>query len=288
MTKNEKILLCSDLDRTIIPNGPLPESPKARPLLRHLAEHPDLILVYVTGRDRHLIEYAIQNWELPIPSIAVGDVGTAIYDVGGTYENLTFAEWADWKAVIAADWKGRTTADLQERLLDFNMLRLQESEKQKDFKLSFYTDANADLNWLAEELRKRLLEIHVRASIITSVDEMANTGLVDIVPARATKVDAVYHIVKTVTLDESRVIYAGDSGNDLPALTSGLNAVLVKNAAPEVLQQAMHLSRQNGTTDRLYPAKGGFMRMNGNYSAGVIEGVAKFMPETESWLRRFS
>ena len=36
------ILLCCDLDRTLIPNGPQPESPGARPLLRALAHHPGL------------------------------------------------------------------------------------------------------------------------------------------------------------------------------------------------------------------------------------------------------
>ena len=36
------ILLCSDLDRTLIPNGTQPESPQARPLLRSLAARPEL------------------------------------------------------------------------------------------------------------------------------------------------------------------------------------------------------------------------------------------------------
>jgi sucrose-6-phosphatase len=31
--------------------------------------------------------------------------------------------------------------------------------------------------------------------------------------------------------------------------------------------------------ERLYLAEGGFMQMNGNYSAGILEGVAHYHPQ---------
>jgi hypothetical protein len=37
--------------------------------------------------------------------------------------------------------------------------------------------------------------------------------------------------------------------------------------------------------DRLYPATGGWKGMNGNYAAGVLEGVVHFFPETAGWLK---
>ena len=46
-----RLMLCSDLDRTLLPNGPQEESPEARPLLRRLAQRPDLVLAYVSGRN---------------------------------------------------------------------------------------------------------------------------------------------------------------------------------------------------------------------------------------------
>ncbi|MCI5126782.1 MAG: haloacid dehalogenase, partial [Candidatus Electrothrix sp. AR5] len=33
-----KLLVCTDLDRTLLPNGPQPESPGARPAFAALAE----------------------------------------------------------------------------------------------------------------------------------------------------------------------------------------------------------------------------------------------------------
>ena len=286
MRNSGKILLCSDLDRTIIPNGHAAESPGARALLGRVARRPELTLVYVTGRDEALIAQALREWNLPLPEVAVGDVGTAIFDVGGTAEAPVFTPWTDWQEIIAADWQGKKNADLAAMLADFDMLRLQEPEKQKDFKLSFYVDSGAAMGRLAEDIRRHLEKPGIRASVIISMDEMADVGLVDIVPAGATKVDAIYHIARNHRVDESRVVFAGDSGNDLAALTSGLNAVLVKNAADEVRSQALAESSRKKTDGRLYLAKGEFLGMNGNYAAGVLEGLAHFMPETERWMQQ--
>jgi hypothetical protein len=79
-------------------------------------------------------------------------------------------------------------------------------------------------------------------------------------------------------------VFAGDSGNDLPVLSSGLRAVLVANATDEVRDEARQLSAARGTGDTLYLAQGGFMGMNGNYSAGILEGVAHFLPQSRPWM----
>ncbi|MEW8195992.1 MAG: haloacid dehalogenase, partial [Candidatus Thiodiazotropha sp.] len=59
-------------------------------------------------------------------------------------------------------------------------------------------------------------------------------------------------------------------------LISPIPAVLVANAQPEVRQKAQQLVDENGNGDSLYMAKGGFMAMNGNYSAGILEGAAHY------------
>jgi len=74
------ILLCSDLDRTLLPNGAQPVAPEARQLLQVLAERPELTLVYVSGRHQALQQQAIEDYALP-PDYAIGDVGTTIYDI---------------------------------------------------------------------------------------------------------------------------------------------------------------------------------------------------------------
>ena len=83
------ILLCSDLDRTLLPNGPQPESPQVRTLLRRVAERPDVKLAYVSGRHRELLHEAIDSYQLPEPDYAITDVGTRIYEINDDRWHLT-------------------------------------------------------------------------------------------------------------------------------------------------------------------------------------------------------
>lgn len=68
----QKILIFSDLDRTIIPNGFREESAQARPVLRRIAEYPHIYLVYVSGGDKKFILAAIEEVYLPTPDYIIG------------------------------------------------------------------------------------------------------------------------------------------------------------------------------------------------------------------------
>jgi hypothetical protein len=43
-----------------------------------------------------------------------------------------------------------------------------------------------------------------------------------------------------------------------------------------VVEQATAEARRLGTAEHLYLARGGFLGMNGNYSAGILEGIGHF------------
>ena len=274
-----KVLLCSDLDRTILPNGSEPESPEARPLLRRLAGRPELTLAYVSGRSESLLKDAIRDYEIPEPDFAIGDVGTTIYEPGKGWRERT-----DWAGEIGRDWGGRDREAVAGCLTDLEALTLQEPEKQNTYKVSYYTDPEIDGRGLSEKIEARLRETGIRASVIWSVDEAEGRGLIDVLPERATKVHAIRFLMDRLGFDETTTVFAGDSGNDLPALSSGLQAVLVKNARAEVRDEAMERLRDRGMPDRLYLARGDFLGMNGNYCAGVLEGLAHFIPAARDWM----
>jgi len=275
-----EILLCTDLDRTLLPNGSQPESSEARPLFRTLAKHPELTLAYVSGRDKSLLLEAIDDYNLPVPDYAVGDVGTTIYEIrGGEWRPLK--EWAE---EIAPDWAGRSHDELASLFADIRALTLQEPEKHNTYKLSYYAPTGTDRDALLAEMDTRLDSVGAQASLIWSIDEAKNVGLLDVLPRHATKCDAIRFLMKRNGFDEGNMVFAGDSGNDLPALTSGLQAVLVRNAHPEVRKEALHIVRQKEVEKSLYIAGGDFMGMNGNYAAGVLEGLVHFMPEVSRWL----
>jgi sucrose-6F-phosphate phosphohydrolase len=275
-----KILLCCDLDRTLLPNGAQPESDSARPLLRKLAQHPNLTLVYVSGRHKALLQEAIAQYHIPVPDYAIGDVGTTIYTVAGEQ----WQPMRSWQDEIAPAWRGFTQTELAQLFQDLPQLTLQEAEKQNRFKLSYYTPMSFDQHQLIATMQERLQQREVDASLVWSVDEAKQCGLLDVLPQEATKSHAVYFLIEQLGLNEDDAVFAGDSGNDLTALTSGLNAILVANAATDVKEEAQQRVKEAGYAQRLYLAKGGFMGMNGNYAAGVLEGVVHFFPQSAAWL----
>jgi len=274
-----KILLCSDLDRTILPNGPQPESPRALEIFMHLAAREELTLAYVSGRSEVLLKKAISDHSLPIPDYAIGDVGTTIYEPMNDWQ-----PWQDWAEEIGRDWHGKSREELAGLIDNLEELTPQEDEKQNTFKLSYYAPSSLDPIPLKNTIAGRLEQAEVRASIIWSIDELKDVGLVDILPRRATKVHAIRFLMEKKAFAHERTVFAGDSGNDMEALTSGLHAVLVKNARDEVREEAMRIMEEQGMRERLYLARGDFLEMNGNYCAGVLEGLAHFLPQTKEWM----
>jgi len=274
-----EILLCCDLDRTVLPNGSQKESLDARPLFSALARRPELTLAYVSGRNKPLLLDAIHDYGLPVPAYAIGDVGTTIYEIN----NGQWQPWQAWEAEIAPDWAGRPRTDLAELFRDIGALPLQEPEKQNTFKLSYYAPQDTDRDALLAKMDERLNRVGVRASLIWSIDEARHIGLLDVLPQRATKSHAIRFLMTNKGFNESNTVFAGDSGNDLPALTSGLQAVLVRNARAEVREEALRIVDGKGISQRLYLARGDFLGMNGNYTAGVLEGLVHFVPEALQW-----
>jgi sucrose-6-phosphatase len=274
------LLLCTDLDRTLVPNGAEPESPDARPRFRRFVSQPGVTLAYVSGRHQGLVRAAIAEYDLPVPDVVIGDVGTSIFRVApGGWEPLS-----DWQETIGRDWAGVDPNRLAALFSDILHLRLQEPKKQAPFKLSYYAPVQTDVAKLKAEMRVRLESLGVRASLIWSIDEAAGVGLLDVLPSCATKYHAVDFLMRRMGHDETTTLFAGDSGNDLEVLISPIPGVLVANGHPDVREQALCLAAANGQTDRLYCARGGWSGMNGNYSAGILEAIAHFRPDLVPWL----
>jgi len=277
----ERLLICTDLDRTLIANGPQSESPAARQHFITLAARPEVTLAYVSGRHRALVEQAITNYCLPLPDFVVADVGTIIYHVGAEQD---WQRQTDWEQEIAQDWAGRTHADLKKLLQDLPDLRVQEPAKQNHYKLSYYLPQQSDCHALEVLIRHRLEAEGITANLIWSIDEPAGIGLLDVLPARASKYHAIESLMKHHGFSYANTVFCGDSGNDIEVLASPIPAVLVANSQPDVRELSRRLADEMGHGEQLYIAHGDFMGMNGNYSAGILEGVAHYFPQTLAWM----
>lgn len=267
-------ILCTDLDRTLIPNGPQLQDPDAIKLLHTLHNDGHLKLIYVSGRDKGLIKQAIEEHKLPIPDFAIADVGARIYKV-------TETKWQkdnDWKKYLASRWDDDNFDELGRRLAELEFLQEQETERQSRFKHSFYLDAElleSDLDQTVLSISK---EIGISIRMIKSLDETTNTGLLDILPEAASKYHAIRFLMDKYGFELDNIVFSGDSGNDMEVLTSEIPAILVNNAIPAIKQQAIELAKKHGHADHLYIAEGEFYGLNGNYCSGILEGVAYYFP----------
>ncbi|VAW85017.1 HAD-superfamily hydrolase subfamily IIB [hydrothermal vent metagenome] len=270
-----RLLLCTDMDRTLIPNGSAVESRFARQRFTDFITVPEVTLVYVTGRDRQRVTQAMADYDLPLPDYAITDVGTRIYKI----KNREWQELQDWTQQIGNDWQGKSVMDIQNFLTDIGGLRLQESEKQNKHKLSYYVDLTHDKLKILEAVNVLLRQSGIAANIIWSIDDEMNLGLLDILPKSANKLHAVTFLQRQLHYKPGETLFAGDSGNDLDVMGSIIPSVLVANASDEIREVARKLAYDAGNSASLYCANGQYVGMNGNYAAGILEGVWHFYAE---------
>lgn len=279
---NISLLLCTDLDRTLIPNGDQPESPGARELFSRLVLQPNVTLAYVTGRHRALVEEAMAAYQLPQPDYVIADVGSTIYQVkSGNWTN-----WVRWEQELGRCWGSSVHADIQALFSDLGALQPQEQEKQGRYKLSYYLSVPEGPKELEQEMYARLKDAGIQATLIWSVDETTATGLLDVLPRAASKQHAIEFLMATMGFGLDNTVFAGDSGNDLAVMVSPIKSVLVANATDQVRRKALADAAAVGQSDTLYLAHGYFYGMNGNYSAGILEGVLHYLPQVDALLRR--
>lgn len=267
-----RLLLCTDLDRTLLPNGPQPESEGARQAFKNWVYQHKPILAFVSGRRLALQEAAIDAFDLPWPAYAITDVGAALY----CRVEHGWEKDGEWDRHLAACWGTHSVADLADGLADLSEMVLQDAAAQAPFKLSFEVEDIASGHRLVEVIKARLAALNVDATVVWSVDETEPMGLLDVLPARAGKLNAVRWLAVRCGLPLQQVLYAGDSGNDLEVLASEIPAILVANATAEVRDQAQKLAQLHGNETQLYLASGGYLGMNGHYAAGILEGISHF------------
>ena len=258
-------VLATDLDGTLIP---LDGDQRNRSDLETLATQllrTNVTLVFVTGRHLSSVMEAIKEFHLPRPGWIIGDVGTSLHErgVSGDFEPVT-AYWRHQDEIIAS----MPISNLRERLKSLEGLRLQEQEKQGRFKLSFYADA-AHLNEVVGRVQRTLDQAGAPFSIIRSVDPFNGDGLIDLLPVAVSKAYALSWWIEHTGRRPEDIVFAGDSGNDLAALTAGYRAILVGNADRGLAEQVRMAHQQAGWGDRLFVARG-------KATSGVLEGCCKF------------
>jgi sucrose-6F-phosphate phosphohydrolase len=259
-------ILATDLDRTLLPNGSWQADDDAIGLFNELTEKHDVLVVYVTGRNLALTENAIREYGVRYPDVLCGDVGTSIRK----YRNGKWSFDDGWVAHVRRASPRWDATAIRDAVSGIEGMREQESEHQNQFKQSYYVEHDKN-----DEVLKRvdaLVKGKFDEVIIYSFDSQDGKGLLDFLPASATKQTALEYVAGEFGAAKEEVVFCGDSGNDIFPLTAGFCGVLVRNADDQLVKNVKQAIAENPAL-KVYFAQGDFKGLTGYYTSGVIEGA---------------
>ena len=197
-----------------------------------------------TGRSLDLTLEAMSEYNIPMPDILICSVGTEIY------YGPDLRKDKGWQKHISHRWKPER---IKEVLSDVDYLTFQEPEGQRSVKISYYLEDNAD--YLAE-VHKRLQDKKLRCQVIYSHGQF-----LDILPHRASKGKAINYIRYKYEFPSSRIMVAGDSGNDEDMLKGKNNGLVVGNHSEEL---------------NVLKGKPRIYFSDCEYAAGIIDGMVHY------------
>jgi sucrose-6F-phosphate phosphohydrolase len=263
--QKKKRIIATDLDGTMFIPFTSERYPEMDALKKALAVHPELCVIFASGRSLSLIEEAITRYDLPRPDMAIGDVGTSIY----VRNDDTWHRDEGWIRIMSNAWHGKSRNAIADLLKEIEGLEPQEPDRLTEFKQSYYLDIDADWNRLEPLISERLAQHGIKAELIFSTQPLLEKAFLDILPPKAAKDEAVRYVMNKFGLRQDDVFYSGDSGNDLKALTCGFNAVVVQNASAKLKEQVRAIAARKRIAERVYFATKPAVQ-------GVVEGLGHF------------
>jgi HAD superfamily hydrolase (TIGR01484 family) len=267
-TKKESLfnvrVLATDLDGTLIPLPDRPENKADLKTLSALLAERGRELIFCTGRHYESVVEALDVFDLPLPKWMICGVGSAIYE----NVNGGFRRYGPYNAHLNGVAAPFELQPLRELMTAVEGVTLQIEAHQDRFKLS-YDCEGAELEAVSGRVNELLADQKLPFHCMASLDPFHGVGFLDIMPAGVTKAYALAWLSTHGDFDPEEVVYAGDSGNDLAALTHGFRAIVVGNATDALAEQVRAVLTEKGMADRAY-------RAEGFASSGVLEGCRHF------------
>lgn len=248
-TKVIRKVLATDLDGTLIPLPGSAENKTDLATLRKAHAAGAFELIYCTGRHLSSVLDAIVSQKLPEPRWMICDVGTSIYaNRAGRFFPF------DPYALHLQDLTVRASREEIESLLEgLPGLMRQQEDHQGDFKIS-YECAPELTEKLITRISRLLGDFDIPYAATGSVDPFLKCGLIDLLPVGVSKAYALRWLADFTAEPQRRLVYAGDSGNDFPALTAGWPAILVANASPGLAENVKADLRKKDLSHHFYQA----------------------------------
>ena len=232
-------LLVSDIDDTL--TG---DRAGAAAFCQWRAAHPDVVLAMATGRRAADAMAILDAWHLPRPDVLIGAVGTEILWLASHARSEV-----SYRPEMREPWN---TQAVERALAHVPGVVPQPRSERTPWKRSYtLTCAQA-----ADRAHRALKKAGIAAEIIVSHDT-----LLDVLPAGVGKAQAAHHVAARLGIPASRIVAAGDSGNDFDMLSRSARSVMVGNHHDDLTP--------------LIPAPNVY-RARAHHAAGVLEGLRHF------------
>lgn len=213
------MLLATDLDGTFLAGEPV----QRQKLYRMVESHPEIELVWVTGRGLEAVLPLLADPALPRPDYVICDVGATVVRTS----NMQPMQPLQWE--IESRWPGERA--VSQAMARFDALVRQDVPQQR--RCSYYCDPTLLATLRSEiEAESELLQCEV----LYSADRY-----LDILPRATDKGRTLTELTRELGVDASRVLVAGDTLNDLSMYTAGFPGVCVGASEPQLLQATAHL-----------------------------------------------
>lgn len=200
-----KWVLASDIDGTLVGRGGESE------LAQYLSQHPEIGVVYLTGRTRANAEPMIRRHGFPEPLALATDIGADVY----WGPDLRVDE--SWAFQQRRDWSPRR---VMRALQDLDGVEY--AGRSSHWRLAFHVTDYAAL----AKARTRLVQDGVMHRTLWDEEQRR----LDVVPRGAFKGRALKYILGRLNVRAQQCFVAGDAENDGDLLEGRYRGVLVANA----------------------------------------------------------
>jgi glucosylglycerol-phosphate synthase len=212
------MLLATDLDGTFLAGDP----DNRLKLYRLVAAHPEIDLVFVTGRGLESVLPLLSDPTIPQPDYIICDVGCTVVQ-GETQQAIQ-----PLQGEIDELWPGEQM--IEDALLPFDGLQRQEVPQER--RVSYFCDGDV----VTDEMVARIEALSCNALF-------SNHKYLDILPRGVNKGRTLSRLVKHLNVDPESVLVAGDTLNDLSMYEHGFKGVCVGESEPGLLDATMHKAR---------------------------------------------
>jgi glucosylglycerol-phosphate synthase len=212
------MLLATDLDGTFLAGDP----DNRLKLYRLVAAHPEIDLVFVTGRGLESVLPLLSDPTIPQPDYIICDVGCTVVH-GETQQAIQ-----PLQGEIDELWPGEQM--IEDALLPFDGLQRQEVPQER--RVSYFCDGDV----VTDEMVARIEALSCNALF-------SNHKYLDILPQGVNKGRTLSRLVKHLNVDPESVLVAGDTLNDLSMYEHGFKGVCVGESEPGLLDATMQKAR---------------------------------------------